>query len=105
MRGTCDRWHEPTTYQKLTNPTANLAAPSARTLKSWFLVTNVFKTILVAIDLRGKILNDPVFQGAGALVTVLMMLAATFKKRPYKLDDEDGSDPNMLELKLFGVVR
>ena len=85
--------HEPTTYQKVTDP-------SAGTLKRWFLVTNLFKTVLVAIDLRGTILNDPVFQGVGALVTVFMMLAATLRVMPYEKHQS-----NVLEAKLFGVVR
>ena len=97
VRGTCERWHERTTYQKLTTPTANLAPPSAGTLQRWFLVTNAFKTVLVAISL---FVRDPQSQGVAALVIVLMMLAATLLIMPYQKRDS-----NMLEATLFVVVR
>ena len=43
----------------------------------WFLVTNTFKTVLVAIGLWMR--DDPQSQGVASLVLVLMMLAATLR--------------------------
>ena len=87
--------------RSLTKPTAGLAAPLlVPSYIRWFLVTNGFKTTLVAIDLRGTIYNDPVSQGVASLVFVFIMLAATLRVMPYGKPDS-----NFLEAKLFGVVR
>ena len=94
QRDTCDR--RPTADQTNRWP----RCPSAGTLNRWFLVTNGFKTTLVAIDLRGTIYNDPVSQGVASLVFVFIMLAATLRVMPYGKPDS-----NFLEAKLFGVVR
>ena len=51
----------------------------------WFLVTNAFKTVLVAISL---FVRDPQSQGVAALVIVLMMLVNTnlkLRAQPKKL--------------------
>ena len=62
----------------------------------WFLVTNGFKTAVVAIDLFA---DDPRTQGVAALGFVFGMIAATLCVKPYTKRES-----NMLETRLFVVV-